>query len=162
MSKQRAAVIPKTGNFLITSPEFGYGDPIPNTYAFNGANVSPELNWSDTPEGTVSYALIVEDKDANNFTHWVVYNIPTTMTFISAGVPKKNLSTSAILQGTNSNGNIGYDGPDPPSGTHHYYFRLYALDTKIKLPAGATREQVLKAMKGHILGTADHMGVYWK
>jgi Raf kinase inhibitor-like YbhB/YbcL family protein len=162
MSRQRAAVTPKTGNFLITSPEFGYGEPIPNTYAFRGSNISPELSWSDTPAGTVAYALIVEDADANDFAHWVVYNIPTTMTFMSAGVPKKNLSTSAILQGKNSNGDIGYDGPDPPSGTHHYYFRLYALDTKLKLPAGATREQVMKAVKGHILGKADHMGVYWR
>lgn len=162
MSTQRAAARLKTANFLITSPAFGYSDPIPNTFAARGANKSPELLWSGLPAGTVTCTLIMEDPDANNFTHWMVYNIPTTMTRMSEGVPKKNLSTSAFLQGKNSFGNIGYDGPDPPSGTHHYYFRFYALDTKLKLPAGATREQLLKAIKGHILGTTDHMGVYWK
>lgn len=162
MSKQEVGPTLRTLDFIITSPGFGYGDPIPNTYACRGENKSPELLWSGVPEGTVSCALIVEDPDSNNFAHWVVYNIPTTMTMMSEGVPKKNLSTSAIVQGTNSMGNIGYDGPDPPKGTHHYYFRFYALDKKLDLPPGATREKVLEAMKGHILGTADHMGTYWK
>ncbi len=162
MTAQKGEPTLKTLNFIITSPEFGYGDPIPNTCAYRGANQSPGLSWSGGPQGTVSYALIVEDADADNFAHWVVYNIPTTMTFLSAGVPKKNLATSAITQGTNSFGNIGYDGPDPPKGTHHYYFRFYALDTRLDLPPGASREQLMAAMKGHVLGVTDHMGRYWK
>ena len=162
MGVQKSAPSIKTLNFIITSKAFGYNDPIPNTYAYRGANASPELSWSGAPAGTVTYTLILEDADADNFAHWVVYNIPTTMTFMAEGVPKKNLSTSAIMQGTNDMGNIGYDGPDPPKGTHRYFFRFYALDTRLDLPPGAKREQVMQAMKGHILGVTDHMGKYWK
>ena len=147
---------------MLTSPAFGYGEPIPGLYSYRGGNKSPELTWYGAPEGTKTCAIFVEDTDARNFCHWVVFNIPATMNTMSGGVPKKNLSTSAIVQGRNDFGNTGYDGPDPPSGTHHYYFRLYALDTKLDLSESAGREQVLKAMKGHILASTDHMGTYWK
>lgn len=149
-------------DLVINSQAFGYGDPIPNIHAKKGENKSPDLEWTGGPAETESYALIVDDED-KGFTHWVVYNIPRTTSELPGGMPARSRPGDRYgMQGKNDFGKTGWDGPDPPSGIHHYYFRIYALDTMLDLKGEATREQVTDAMKGHILATAELMGTYWK
>ncbi len=151
-----------TKELILNSMSFGYGEPIPGTHAKKGANKSPDLVWSGGPAETESYAIIVHDEDAH-FTHWVVFNIPKTTGEMPAGMPARARKGDRYgMQGKNGFGNAGWDGPDPPSGTHHYYFRIYALDKMLDLTGEATRQQVLNAMRGHILATAELMGTYWK
>src|SRR6266404_2280312 len=142
-----------------TSPAFSHNGSIPSQYTCDGANVSPALEWSNEPEGTKSFALIVDDPDApaKVWVHWVVFNIPNTVRSLAEGA-----STSDFTQGaTDFNGKQGYGGPCPPSGTHHYQFTLYALDTMLPdLPAGAIKEQLIKAMEGHIIGQTTLIGTY--
>ena len=134
------------------------GESIPARYAagrLDGAgvgfsdNLNPHLAWSEVPAGTQSFALIMEDPDApmGTWTHWVLSNIPVERRGLEEDIPvtgKNIASTNGIFVGTNSAGKIGYDGPCPPSGTHRYYFRLYALDIQIGLLPGATKEDVLR------------------
>ncbi|HEX5836824.1 MAG TPA: YbhB/YbcL family Raf kinase inhibitor-like protein, partial [Anaerolineales bacterium] len=118
------------------------------------------------PAGTQSFTLIVDDPDApmGTWVHWVLYNIPADRRSLQEDLPVtgKNIDPSAVFTGKNSSGNIGYDGPCPPSGTHRYYFRLYALDTTISLLPGAAREKILKEMEGHILAQGELMGTFSK
>jgi Raf kinase inhibitor-like YbhB/YbcL family protein len=133
---------------------------MPASVSPSGGNKSPELNWAGAPRGTVSFALLVEDPDGGNWSHWVVYDMAAGVQGLDENVPKTGDLSGGGKQGTNSWGQIGWGGPTPPSGTHHYYFRLYALDTMLNLPSGATLSQVRKAMQGHILDTAELMGTY--
>ena len=149
----------------LTSPAFEHGEMIPDRYTCKGQDISPALNWAGVPEGAGSLALICDDPDApmGIWVHWVIYNIPAGAKGLPEDVPasKATLKNKAI-QGTNSWGRIGYGGPCPPSGTHRYFFRLYAVDTSIDLKPGASKAQLLKAMEGHILAECELMGGYAK
>jgi Raf kinase inhibitor-like YbhB/YbcL family protein len=141
---------------LIKSPAFANGGFIPSKYTCNGANINPELTIKDIPGDTKSLALIVDDPDApkGTFDHWVMWNIP---------VKEKIEENSAPgMQGKNGKNENKYIGPCPPSGTHHYHFRVYALDTKFDLPVNTDKKNLLKAIEGHILGTGEIIGLYKK
>jgi Raf kinase inhibitor-like YbhB/YbcL family protein len=148
----------------ITSDAFTNGQSIPAKYSCNGRNISPALAWDEPPTGTQSFALIVDDPDApmGTWVHWVLYNIPAGTRSLQEDLPVtgKNVDPNAINVGKNSSGKIGYDGPCPPGGTHRYFFKLYALDTTINLLPGATKEQVLKEMDGHILAQGELVGTF--
>lgn len=148
--------------FSFSSPAFGHGQPIPAVYTCKGRDISPPLTWSDLPQGTKSLALIMDDPDApmGTWVHWVIYNIPPTRTGLEEAIPSEERLADGSLQGKNSWRRIGYGGPCPPSGTHRYYFRLYALDSMLSLAPGATKEQLLQAMQGHILAQAEWMGTF--
>lgn len=149
----------------VTSAAFQQGSEIPSYYTSDGENVSPELSWRDAPAETKSFALVVHDPDAprpGGFTHWVVYDIPAETGHIEENVPKEERVAGLGVQGKNDGGKLGYSGPAPPSGTHRYFFRLFALDTILDLGPGATHKQVSAAIKGHILAQAELMGTYEK
>jgi len=140
----------------LTSPSFNEGEPIPPKFTCDGEEISPELDWFGTPEGTVSLALIMDDPDAplGTWVHWVLYNLPMDLSGLREGM------TGVGLEGTNSWNRTGYGGPCPPSGTHRYFFKLYALDVNLDLDPGAKKGDLLAAMEGHILGQAELMGTY--
>jgi Raf kinase inhibitor-like YbhB/YbcL family protein len=142
---------------ILTSPAFENGQPIPPRFTADGADVSPPLEISGIPEGTASLALIMDDPDApmGTWVHWVVWNIPPGTRRIEEG----RLPAGAV-QGRNSWGRNAYGGPAPPSGTHRYYFKLYALDSDFDLPAVTDKAALLAAMEGHVLGQAQLMGTY--
>jgi Raf kinase inhibitor-like YbhB/YbcL family protein len=147
----------------ISSPAFRDGDRIPVNCTADGTNVSPELRWGGAPPNVQSFALICEDPDAprGTWTHWALFNIPANKTTYAEGVPAEKELPDGARQGQNDFGKIGYGGPSPPKGPdHRYYFKLYALDTKLELTAGATRAQVLAALKGHVLAEGQLMGHY--
>ena len=140
----------------ITSSAFQQGGNIPSKFSCDGANTSPPLQISDVPPETKSVVLIVDDPDAPSglFTHWAVWNIsPQTSTIAEGNAPKG-------VHGTNDFGKSGYGGPCPPSGTHRYYFRIFALDRELDLPSGAKRSQLDAAMKGHVIAQGELMGRY--
>jgi len=146
----------------LTSSAFKEGAMIPARYTCDGKDISPPLNWSEVPEGTQSFALICDDPDApiGTWVHWVVYNIPDNVTAFPENVPPHKSVMGNILQGMTDFRRIGYGGPCPPRGTHRYYFKIYALDTMLNLPAGATKRELLRAMEGHILVEGQLMGRY--
>ena len=150
----------------LTSDAFVNGQSIPAKYSCIGKNISPALAWTEPPAGTQSFALIVDDPDAPGriWVHWVLFNIPANMRGLQEDLPTigKNVDPNAIYVGNNSSGSAAYQGPCPPSGMHRYYFKLYALDTTISLLSGATKEQVLKEMNGHILAQAELLGTFSK
>jgi len=149
----------------LTSTAFQQGGEIPAHYTSDGKNVSPELNWQDIPDKIKSSVLIVHDPDAprtGGFTHWVLYNIPAETRHIDENVSHEERITGIGLQGKNDSGKIGYIGPAPPSGTHRYFFRLFAIDKMLDLAPGATHHQISAAIKGHILAQAELMGTYEK
>ncbi len=148
--------------FFLVSAAFSSGGNIPVMYTCDGDDISPPLRWGEAPEGTVSYALICEDPDApaGNWVHWVVYNIPSVTTSLPEDAGGGEPPAGGILQGTNSWGRTGYGGPCPPSGTHRYFFRLYALDSMLELEAGADAAALREAMDGHVLAEAELMGRY--
>jgi len=158
---------PKEGtsavSFTLSTPEFASGAEIPQANTCQGPNVSPLLTWIDQPLQTASFALIVDDPDApaGTWVHWVIWNIPASTHLLPENVPRSGRLQSGVVQGRNDFGKTGYDGPCPPPGkSHRYYFRLYALDVKLTLEPGAARRELDAAMKGHILGRAEHMGTY--
>jgi len=145
----------------LTSTAFAQGKPIPARYTCDGEELSPPLAWSAPPARTQSLALIVDDPDARGiWTHWVVYNLPAQARALPEGVAAEATRADGSMQGKNSGGQVGYGGPCPPSGTHRYVFRLYALDIKLSLAAGASKNQVLQAMQGHALAQGELMGTY--
>jgi hypothetical protein len=156
--------------FNLSSETFKAGGAIPAAYTCQGENISPELHWTGVPETTKTFALLCDDPDAPGriWVHWVIYNIPIEKEVFKStfklleDFPKKELTEKGIRQGTNDFGKIGYDGPCPPSGTHRYYFKLYALDSVLTLKPGASKIQLLGAMKGHILGETQLMGTFGK
>lgn len=149
-------------NFTITSTAFKEGKSIPQKYTCDGQDISPQLGWQSVPPNTKSLALIADDPDApmGTWVHWVIFNIPPTTTELSESVPTEKTLPNGALQGINDFKNYGYGGPCPPSGTHRYYFKLYALDTALKLSAGITKPELLKAMERHIVAQAQLMGRY--
>jgi Raf kinase inhibitor-like YbhB/YbcL family protein len=149
--------------FQLTSSAFADGQTIPRDHTGDGANRSPPLAWSNPPDGTVSFALICDDPDAprRTWVHWVIFNLPGDLRGLDGGIPTAGLLADGTIQGKNDFGNLGYGGPAPPRGKpHRYFFKLYALDTRLTVPAGATRDQVLEAIKGHVLAEARTMGQY--
>ena len=146
-------------SFALTSDAFTNGQSIPAKYGCTGRNISPALAWTQAPAGTQSFALIMDDPDApaGTWVHWVLFNILADTRSL-----QENPDTGAMSVGKNSWGDLGYGGPCPPSGTHRYFFKLYALDTTINLLPGATKEHVLKEMEGHILGQSELMGTFSK
>lgn len=146
----------------LISPAFSHNEPIPVDYTCDGTNTSPALSWKNQPYGTQSIALIVEDPDApaGVWTHWILFNIPATVDHIpiNAGADGQEI---AFMQGaTDFNSAQSWGGPCPPRGTHHYHFTLYALDTILDLTPGATKNQLLQAMSGHILEKTTLTGTY--
>jgi Raf kinase inhibitor-like YbhB/YbcL family protein len=148
--------------FTLKSASFGSEDSIPRKYTCDGADISPPLVWSNVPEGTLSFALIADDPDApgETWVHWVLYGIPSSARTLTESIPPDGKLADGSMNGKNSWGKLGYRGPCPPSGTHRYFFKLYGLDTVLNLGAGATKEQLISAMKGHILSQAELMGKY--
>ncbi len=145
----------------LESSAFSANGLIPSEYTCDGKNISPPLTWTEVPAATKSLALIVDDPDAprGTFVHWVAYNLPATLTGLPAHVTKQTDLANG-LQGKNDFSSLGYGGPCPPSGTHRYFFKLYALDQTLTLPAGASKPQVLAAAEGHILASAELIGRY--
>ena len=147
----------------VMSSAFQGGSAIPKKYTADGENISPPLEWSTGPPATRSFALIVDDPDAPSkvWVHWVLFNLPADVHQLDEHVkPDKTLENGA-RQGTNDFPKIGYGGPAPPPGKpHRYVFTVYALDAKLELPAGATKEELLKAMNGHVLDEGQFVGTY--
>jgi Raf kinase inhibitor-like YbhB/YbcL family protein len=145
----------------VTSSAFRSGDEIPPTYTCDGGKLSPPLGWSGTPPNTQSIAMIVTDPDApqGTYVHWVLANLSSDATALSPGVPAAPQGPVGSMQGTNSSGKVGYTPPCPPSGTHHYQFTVYAVDKQLKLDSSATRDILLKAMAGHIIGRGQLVGL---
>lgn len=149
--------------FPLSTPAFADGSRIPKRHTADGADASPPLTWKAPPEGTVSFALVVEDPDAPKglFVHWLAWNLPKDTRELPEGYSTKPQQPDGVRQGRNGFGNIGYGGPSPPPGAaHRYVFRLFALDTKLELQAGAERRDLDRAIEGHILGEARLIGTY--
>jgi Raf kinase inhibitor-like YbhB/YbcL family protein len=144
------------------SNAFRDGGVIPDKYAHNGRNVSPPLNWDGAPKGTKAFALVVDDPDApsGDFLHWIIYDIPPGVSELPEGVPKSRELGNGARQARNDFGEIGYGGPQPPSGTHRYFFHLYALDEVIVVPPEARREQIENAIREHAIDECQIMGKY--
>ncbi len=151
------------GEMEISSPDFRNMNAIPTRFACDGANLSPELDWTGLPDSTVALALVVVDPDAptKNFIHWIIYNIPATARGLNRGVPPEPDLGGGVCQGMNDFAQVGYDGPCPPPGPpHRYFFRLYALDRRLDLRPAATKEELMSAAHNHILGQTEMLGTY--
>ncbi|UCF81885.1 MAG: YbhB/YbcL family Raf kinase inhibitor-like protein [Acidobacteriota bacterium] len=148
--------------FTLKSSVFGHEGMIPSKYTCDAEDVSPPLSWENPPEGTKSFSLISDDPDApvGTWVHWVVWGIPPDARSLPEGVIPDEALESGARQGKTDFGRVGYGGPCPPSGTHRYFFKLYALDSEIAPPARATKKELLEAMKGHVLEEAVLMGKY--
>ncbi len=149
----------------LRSPAFRHQGEFPTRFTCEGENISPELSWEEAPKETRSFVLILHDPDAmrrNGFTHWLLYDIPSTINRIRENVPKAAQLADAGVQGRNDSGELGYVGPCPPSGRHRYLARLYALSEKLGLPAGATSAEVQTALDGKVIEQAELMATYQK
>ncbi len=161
-SKVSTSAVEADSGMALVSSAFRPGESIPTKYSLYGDNVSPDLTWDRAPEGTKSFALICRDPDApaGTFYHWVLFNIPETVKSLPEGLGRTAVLPGGGMQARNSFRRMGYDGPKPPSGTHRYYFDLYALDVRPALDQAATAEHLLAAIKGHVVGQASLMGTY--
>ena len=150
--------------FTITTKAFRPSEVIPSKYTCDGADVSPDLKWSEPPANTKSFALICDDPDApmGTFNHWVLYGLSHDALELPEGLSKdQEVGFPKCKQGLNDFGRVGYGGPCPPRGTkHRYYFKLYALDAVLDLPPRATKAALERAMKGHVLAQVEVMGTY--
>lgn len=147
----------------LTSRSFGNGGNIPKQFTRDGADVSPALEWTGGPAGAKSYALIADDPDApaGTWVHWVLWNLPANAHDLREGVRTSAELENGARQGRNDFHKTGYGGPCPPPGkAHRYFFKLYALDTALKLDANATKDDLERAMQGHTLEQAEYMGRY--
>lgn len=146
----------------LTSRAFKNEGTIQEKYSKDGGNISPPLAWTEIPGGTKSLALIVDDPDAPSglFVHWLLYDIPPAVTELPENMPAGGRLPNGMRQGTNGFGDVGYGGPQPPSGTHRYIFHLYALDTSPDLPPGAGRQELDRAIQSHILEEVRLMGKF--
>ena len=145
-------------SLIVTSTSFTNGGRIPDKFACEKA-ISPALTWSEPPTGTQSIVIIMEDPDAPfGFIHWIVFGLPTVAHTIPEGA-SSHLAESA-KQGQNSFGDVGYVGPCPPFGSHHYIFRVYAVDSSVNLPTGATKVRLTEAITGHVLAEGKIVGIY--
>lgn len=148
----------------VMSSAFEEGGMIPPQYACDGQDISPPLSWESVPEGTRSIALIADDPDAprGTFVHWVLYDLPANTRELPENTPRDKTLPNGAKQGVNSTGRTGYMGPCPPSGTHRYFFKIYAMDAPTNLPPGKSKADLLKTMEGHILAQGQIMGTYRK
>ena len=151
---------------IVTSAAFVQNGEIPRRYTGEGKNISPPLAWSEIPEGTKSFALIVDDPDAPDpgaprmiWVHWILYNLPSSVTALSEGVKSDDLP-AGTREGLNDWKRKGYGGPMPPVGRHRYFFKLYALDIVLPDLGVPDKERLEKAMSGHILKRAELVGTY--
>lgn len=145
------------------SSAFENGGEISSVCTCDSDDTSPFLCWNDIPLNTESFAVICDDPDApfGTWTHWIIFNISKDGTQLEANFPKVAVSEQGIMQGVNDFGKVGYNGPCPPQGTtHRYLFKLYALDTKLSLPEGAAKKDIIEAMQGHIISETKIMGTY--
>jgi len=150
-------------SLTISSPSFANGGNIAQKFTCDGADLSPQLSWSEAPAGTKTFALLVDDPDApvGNWNHWAMWNVPATARGLAEGLRKDAALSDGSKQGHNDFRKTGYNGPCPPPGKpHRYYFKLYALDTKLDLKPAADKKELETAMKGHILAQAEWMGRY--
>ncbi len=154
----------ETTSFAFSSASFPNAGDIPKKFTCDGADLSPQLKWSGTPKATATLALIVDDPDApvGNWNHWTMWNIPPFSQGLSEGMAKEKQLPDGSLQGTNDFRKIGYNGPCPPAGKpHRYYFRLFALDSKIELQKlDSGKKELEDAIKGHVLARTEWMGKY--
>jgi hypothetical protein len=149
----------------LTSSAFGQQERIPTRYTCEGENISPELQWEEAPPRTKTFTLILHDPDAprmNGFTHWMLYNIPSGITHLPENVPEGPRVSGLGLQGKNDAGKIGYIGPCPPSGSHRYFLRLFALSIELDLDPAASAQELQTALHDHIIEQAELMGTYAK
>ena len=149
----------------LTSAAFSTGGSIPKRFTCEGQNISPAFSWAGAPKETKSFALILHDPDApkkDGFTHWVVYNIPSSVNQLAENVAHEPSIVGVGLQGKNDSGEVGYMGPCPPSGTHRYFVRLYALRTELALGPSATHSEIVTAMRDKIIEETELMGTYTK
>jgi len=152
--------------FLISSKAFNHEDRIPSKYTCDDSDVSPALSWSGVPDGTQSFALIVDDPDAPDpatpktiWVHWLLYNLPSSSEGLAEGVTTAALPVGT-LEGKNDWKRTGYGGPCPPVGRHRYFFKLYALDVMLSDLGHPAKADLIKAMEGHILAETVLMGTY--
>jgi Raf kinase inhibitor-like YbhB/YbcL family protein len=150
------ATISEKATLTVSSPEFEHEAYIPIKYTCEGKNTNPPVNIKDIPKDAVSLVLIMDDPDApgGTFDHWIVWNIQPTQTIIEDSVPG--------IAGKNSRGQKNYMGPCPPTGTHRYFFKVYALDTSLDLDDNADKKMVERALKDHIVAYGELMGLYKK
>ena len=150
-------------SFRLQSTAFANGSEIPKKYTCEGTDLSPALSWDGLPAGTHSLALIADDPDApmGTWTHWVIWNIPAQVGGLAEGAAKAEVLENGARQGRNDFKRVGYGGPCPPPGkAHRYFFKLYALDAKLDVKAGAGRSELETAMKQHVLAETEWMGTY--
>lgn len=149
--------------FTLHSKDFANGDNIPRSLTCQGEDRSPSLEWGEPPAATKSFALVADDPDApaGTWVHWVVFNLPATARTLPTGYERKEQHTDGTRQGRNDFRKIGYNGPCPPPGKpHRYFFKLYALNAALNLPAGASRQDLEAAMRGHVIAQAELMGKF--
>ena len=159
LAAQKGVTMP----FSLQSSAFKDGADIPRQYTCDGADDSPTLSWTDPPPKTQSFALIADDPDApvGTWVHWVLYDLPVTATDLAEKVPASETLSFGAKQGINDFKRVGYGGPCPPPGKpHRYYFKLYALEADLLLKPRATKQELLRAMDGHILAEAQLGGTY--
>ncbi|RMD45353.1 MAG: YbhB/YbcL family Raf kinase inhibitor-like protein [Aquificota bacterium] len=153
----------KDMGIVVKSSDFKNGGYIPVKYTCDGTDISPEISWSNFPENTKSFVIIMDDPDApvGTFTHWIVYDIPANINKFSENFPKV-ADINGIKQGINDFRKVGYGGPCPPRGKpHRYFIKIYALDvSNLNIPAMSSRKTVEEAMKGHIIDEGYLMGLY--
>lgn len=156
-------VLPTSITLDLSSPSFQQGQVIPIQLTCSGQDLSPELSWSAPPLETHTLALVMDDPDAPKgiWQHWLVYNIPGNIRSLSSAQPQNESLENSALQGLNDFKHLGYNGPCPPQGQNHrYFFRLYALNTRLDIAAGASRDELEQAMQGHILAQGELMGQF--
>jgi Raf kinase inhibitor-like YbhB/YbcL family protein len=150
-------------SLTISSPSFSNGGDIAKKFTCDGADVSPQLTWSEPPAGTKTFALLVDDPDApvGNWNHWTAWNLPASARGLAEGASKVAALADGTQQGMNDFRKTGYNGPCPPPGKpHRYYFKLFALDTKLALASKASKKELEAAMKSHMLAQGEWMGRY--
>lgn len=152
----KSEIMPERADMKLTSPAFANNGAIPPEFTCDGSGSSPPLIISEVPPNAKSLALIMDDPDApaGTWDHWIVFNIPSSTNKIAKGAEPEGIG------GRNSWGRAGYGGPCPPSGTHRYFFKLYALDTELSLPEGATKSSLERAMGGHVISKTELIGTY--
>ena len=147
---------------VVESTAFASFKPIPAEHTCDGADVSPPLSWRGVPSAAKSQVILCDDPDAPGriWVHWILYNLLPGRDSLLSNIPKTDTIVGGGTQGKNDFKRIGWNGPCPPGGTHRYFFKVYALDYMLNLPAGKTKQEVEKAMKGHILAQGELVGTY--
>jgi hypothetical protein len=159
---------PPAGNVLgltVTSPHLKAGQMIPRDFTGDGRDMSPELHWNALPQTTKSIVVMCYDPDAPRGTwyHWLLWNLPAATKELKDNVPKTSSIPGGAVQGTNDFDKVGYNGPAPPKGqTHHYHYRVMALDTSLNVKPGARKNELLNAIKGHIKADGELVSIYYR